>query len=206
MGNKQPKKEEKVSDKLFDSIFEFRMQAKELAKQSKKSEKERDMMYAKVKKAIQDNKPEAAKLYAQDAIRKKNEAVKYELLSYKLEAVHTKLKSAYQSSKMNENMTSMVSNMSSALGAMDLVKISDTMSKFETIFDDLDANAQMMDKAMDNIDAGSYADRDVSDLIMQVAKVNQLELQNEFDEIKNTSDPAKVEKMIEKDKSLGQKA
>lgn len=202
MGNKPEKKPEpSPSEKLFETIFEFRMQAKDLAKQARKSEKERDAMYEKVKKAISENKPEAAKLYAQDAIRKRNEAVKYEMLSYKLEAVHSKLKAAYQTSKLNENMNKMVNSMASAVSAMDLVKISENMTQFEKIFDDLDANAQMMDKAMDNIDAGSYQERDVSTLIMQVAKMNNMELQKDFEEIKANSDPKVVDKWIEKEKA-----
>lgn len=203
MGNKVEKKPEpSPSEKLFETIFEFRMQAKDLAKQARKSEKERDNMYEKVKKAISENKPEAAKLYAQDAIRKRNEAVKYEMLSYKLEAVHSKLKAAYQTSKLNENMNKMVMSMSSAVNAMDLVKISENMTQFEKIFDDLDANAQMMDKAMDNIDAGSYQERDVSTLIMQVAKMNNMELQKDFEEIKANSDPKLVDKWMEKEKPM----
>lgn len=203
MGNKQEKKvpEQSASDKLFETIFEFKMQAKELGKQARKSEKEKNQMYEKVKKAIADNKPEAAKLYATDAIRKRNEAVKYELLSFKLEAVHSKLKGAYQTQKLNENMTKMVSSMSSALGSMDLVKINENMSQFEQIFDDLDANSQMMDKAMDNIDAGSYQEKDVSNLIMQVAIQNSMDVNKEFDEIKQNSDPNEVQKWVEKEKT-----
>lgn len=203
MGNKpvqQPPKKS-AQDQLFETIFEFKMQAKELLKMSKKAEKEKDMMYEKVKKAIAENKPEAAKLYASDAIRKRNEAIKYEILGYKLEGVHSKLKAAYQTTKLNDNMSKMVTAMSSALGAMDLVKISENMGQFEKIFDDLDANAQLMDKAMDNIDAGSYAEQDVSNLIMQVAQQNGLEVMNAFDEIKATSDPKIVNEMISKDKA-----
>jgi len=190
-----------ASDKLFETIFEFKMQARDLEKQSKKSDKEKDKLIGKVKDAIAKNKPEQAKLYAQDAIRKKNEATKYELLSYKLVAVHSKLQSAYQTTKLNENMCKMVNSMSSALGTMDLVKISENMDQFEKMFDNLDANAQLMDHAMDNIDAGSYAERDVSNLIMQVAKVNGMDVQKEFDDIKAQSDPVAVDKEVEKAKS-----
>ncbi len=201
MGNKQPEPPKKpASDLLFETIFEFKMQAKSLSKESKKAERERDIMYEKVKKAIAENKPEAAKLYATDAIRKRNEAVKYEMLSYKLEAVHSKMKSAYQTTKLNENMSKMVFSMSTALGTMDLVKISENMSQFEKVFDDLDANSQLIDKAMDNIDAGSYAEKDVSNLIMQVAQLNGIQVSKEFESIKENSDPVAVSKEIEKEK------
>lgn len=194
MGNKQAKPkepEQSTSDKLFETIFEFKMQAKELAKQSKKSEKEKDAMITKVKQAIEQNKPEAAKLFAQDAIRKANEAKKYLALSYKIEAVHSKLKSAYQSQKINESMANMTMKMGDALGAMDLVKVNETMNTFEKMFDNVDVNAQLMDQAMENIDAGTYAEKDVSNLIMQVAKANNMEVENTFAEIKAEADKPK---------------
>lgn len=199
MGNKPEKKEEKsTQDVLFETIFEFKMQAKQLAKESKKADREKEVMVEKIKQAFSNNKPEAAKLYAQDAIRKRNEAIKYEQLSLKLEAVHSKLKSAYQAQKLNDNINGMVSQMAGAVKTMDLEKISENMSNFEKIFDDLDANTQLMDKAMENIDAGSYEDQDVNTLIMQVAQANNIELAESFNDIKKNHDPLKVNAMKEK--------
>ena len=202
MGNKQPKKqqpEETASDKLFETIWEFKMQARELAKQSKKSELEKDQKIKSVKLAIENNRPEAAKLAATDAIRKANEAKRYLNLSYKVEAIHGKLKTAYQTQKLNENMQNMTQKMGQALGAMDLVKVNENISTFEKMFDNLDVNAELMDKAMDNIDAGSYAEKDVNNLITQVAQVNNLKMQNEFADIKNEAD---VQKDVDKNKIL----
>lgn len=199
MGSKVEKPEEKsTQDVLFETIFEFKMQAKQLAKESKKADREKEVMIEKVKTAFSNNKPEAAKLYAQDAIRKRNEAIKYEQLSYKLEAVHSKLKSAYQAQKLNDNINGMVTQMAGAVKTMDLEKISENMSNFEKIFDDLDANTQLMDKAMENIDAGSYEDQDVNTLIMQVAQANNIELSEQFNDIKKNHDPLKVNAMKEK--------
>ncbi len=129
MGSKVEKPEEKsTQDVLFETIFEFKMQAKQLAKESKKADREKEVMIEKVKNAFSNNKPEAAKLYAQDAIRKRNEAIKYEQLSYKLEAVHSKLKSAYQAQKLNDNINGMVTQMAGAVKTMDLEKISENMT------------------------------------------------------------------------------
>ena len=168
----------------------------------KKSEKSRDAAYKKVEQAINSNKPEAAKVYAQDAIRNRNQAVKYEILSYKIVAVQNKLQAAYQNQKLSENMCKMVGSMNGALQSMDLVKISENMSQFEKIFDDIDANAQIMDKAMDNIDADAYADKDVNNLIMQVAQTHNCNLEKEFDDIKMNHDPKIVDKNIESEKPM----
>ena len=85
-----------------------------------------------------------------------------------------------------------------AVKTMNLEKISENMSNFEKIFDDLDANTQLMDKAMENIDAGSYEDQDVNTLIMQVAQANNIELSEQFNDIKKNHDPLKVNAMKEK--------
>lgn len=200
--NKEKKSEPVVSDRLFESIFEFKIQAKELNKQSIKSNKEKEILFERVRQAILDNKPDLAKVYAEDAIRKRNESIKYQTLSFKLEAVHSKLKAAYQTSKLNENIGKMVNKMSTAVNAMDVVKISETITQFETIFDDLSANSDLMHNALDKVEAGTYQEKDVSNLIMQVAKRNNMELQKDFDDIQRNSDPKIVEKWLEKDKPI----
>ena len=195
----EPKKEESASDKIFDAILDFKMQSKELLKAEKKSEKAKDAAIKKLQDAISNNKPVAAKTYAEDAIRQKNQAVKYEVLAYKLVAVQNKLQAAYQNQKLSENMSKMVNSMNGALSSMDLVKISENMSQFEEIFENIDANAEVMDKAMDNIDSNSFQDKDVNNLIMLVAKQNNYKLEKEFDDIQNYHDPKIVEKNIQKE-------
>jgi hypothetical protein len=67
-------------------------------------------------------------------------------------------------------MQQLTGTMSNALGAMDLVKVNETMNGFEKMFDNLDVNAEFMDKVMDNVNAGTYEEKDVNSLIGQVAK------------------------------------
>ena len=105
MGNKQPKPkvpEESASDKMFDMIFDMKMMAKEFDKNAKKSEKEEKQVKLKVKSAIEKNDMNAAKMYAQDAMRKKNETKRYTALSFKIDAVHSRLKNAYQTQKVKK--------------------------------------------------------------------------------------------------------
>ena len=105
MGNKQEKPkqpEQSASDKMFDMIFEFKMMAKEFDKNAKKSAIEEKNTKLKVKSAIEKNDMNAAKMYAQDAIRKKNETKRYQALSFKIDAVHSRLKNAYQTQKVKK--------------------------------------------------------------------------------------------------------
>ena len=74
----------------------------------------------------------------------------------------------------------MTERMSSALGTQNLIEVNEVMQNFEKMFDNIDVNAEFMDKAMDNIDAGTYDEKDVSSLINDVAQENNMELSNEF--------------------------
>lgn len=77
--------------------------------------------------------------------------------------------------------------MSSALGGMNLVEINENMKQFENLFDNLDVNAEMMDKVMDNVNAGAYNEKDVNSLINQVAMENGLKVEEEFGSVSQKS-------------------
>src|SRR5689334_7026604 len=77
-------------------------------------------------------------------------------------------------------MTQLISIMSKALGSMDLVQINETMQNFEKMFDNLDVNTQFMDQVMDNATAETYKEKDVDNLIGQIAKEFSLKVQDDF--------------------------
>jgi hypothetical protein len=58
-------------------IFNLKFTAKQLSRAAIKSEKEEKSERLKIKKAIEKGNMEGAKIYAQNAIRKKNESLNY---------------------------------------------------------------------------------------------------------------------------------
>ena len=82
----------------------------------------------------------------------------------------------------------MTEKMSHALGTQNLIEVNEVMQNFEKVFDNVDVNAEFMDKVMDNIDAGTYDEKDVNSLINVVAAEHNMELSGEFAEasVKNT--------------------
>ena len=54
------------------------------------------------------------------------------------------------------------------------------MSNFERMFDNLDVNSNLMNKVMDNVNAGSYEEEDVNGLINQVAEEHGMKVGEEF--------------------------
>ncbi len=77
----------------------------------------------------------------------------------------------------------MTSKLFSALGSMDLVKVNETMGNFEKMFDNLDVNNEMMNQVFDNVNAGTYNEKEVNNLIGQVAEEFNMKLEGEFSEI-----------------------
>ena len=80
-------------------------------------------------------------------------------------------------------MQDMTGKLFNALGAMDLVKVNETMGNFEKMFDNLDVNNELMNQVFDNVNAGAYNEKEVNSLIGQVAEEFNMNLEGELAEI-----------------------
>ena len=185
MGNEQPKRPQPPpqdpSDKIFDTMFEFKMMAKSMSKESANAEKQSKSLVEKVKKCIAKGDYEQAKVAASDAIRQKNMVRRYRVLSSKIDTVAQRLKTAYQNQRLTEQMQNLTQQLLGAGNVMDIVKMTETMSNFEKLFDDLDINSNMMDQVFDNVNAGTVNENEVNQLIGQIAQQNGMKLSDEFD-------------------------
>ena len=180
--NQAPKPpEQSPSDKMFDNIYEFKMMSKQFGKESKRAEANHKKLLNKVKDCIAKGNYEQAKVAASDAIRSKNEAKRYNVLSSKIETISQRLQSAYNTQRLTENMKSLTDKMVHAAGIMDMVQINETMANFDKMFDDVDVNSNMMDQVMDNVNAGTVNDVEVNNLINQVAEANGMKVADDLD-------------------------
>ena len=187
MGNEGHKKKgpppQDPSDKIFDTMFEFKLMGKQMAKEAKKSENQNKALIKRVKDCIAKGDYEQAKVAASDAIRSKNQVRRYQVLSSKINTVAQRLESAYKNQELTEKMQSLTQQMIGAGNMMDLVKMTETMSNFEKLFDDLDVNSAMMDQVFDNVNAGTVNEGEVNQLISQVAQQNGMKLSEDFDNV-----------------------
>ena len=181
---------------MFDNIFEFKMMAKNFAKESKKAETAHKNLLGKVKDLIAKGDYEKAKVVASDAIRKKNDIKRYQVLSAKLDTLTQRLQSAYQTQQLTENMKSLTNKMVSAGSVGDMVQINETMSNFEKMFDDLDVNSNMMNEVFDNVNAGTTNDNEVNQLINQVAEANGMKVMDELD-VQAGANPIQNQQQVE---------
>lgn len=104
--------------------------AKQVGRQVLKAEKQVSVEEKKSKDALQKGNIDSARIYAENAIRNKNQAVSYMKLQSQLEAVTSKLQSQQLRAQVTNELAGVTQNLDMALGSMDMAKISEVMGKF----------------------------------------------------------------------------
>ena len=79
---------------------------------------------AKLKKAIQQGNMEGARIYAENAIRKKTESLNLLRLGSRIDAVASRVQTAVTMRAVTGSMSSVVKGMDSAMASMNLEKVS----------------------------------------------------------------------------------
>jgi len=175
---------------LETQLFNLKFTSKQLARNSKKCEKGEKENKAKLKKAIQQGNMEGARIYAQNAIREKTQALNFLRLSSRIDAVSSRVETAVRMGQLNKSMGGVVKGMDKVLASMDVDKISKTMDTFEQQFEDLDVRSAYMEGAMSESSSNSTPQEQVDDLISMTADEHGLNLGSEFDAaLPGTSQP-----------------
>lgn len=164
-----------MGDKLLDQIFNLKFTSKQLNKQSQKSAKEEKAERLKVKKAIEKGNLDGAKIYAQNAIRKKNESLNYLRLASRLDAVVSRLDTQAKMQSVNKSMAGIVKALDKSLASNNLEQVANTMDQFEKQFENLDIQSEFVENAMNAQASLSTPEDDVNLLVQQVAEEHNLE-------------------------------
>lgn len=90
---------------------------------AKQCEKEEAAQKALLKKAIQQNNTEGAKIYANSVIRKRNEGLNYLRLSARFDAIYSQLQSAMLQKQVSKTMSGIVDLLSKAVNTQDLEQV-----------------------------------------------------------------------------------
>jgi len=168
---------------LEEELVNLKITSKQMQRAAKKCEKNEKAAVNKLKKAIAQGNSEGARIYAQDAIREKNQALNCLRLASRIDAVASRLETAVRMNSVTKAMTGVVKGMDKGLASMDVDKISSIMDKFEQQFEDLDVKAAYMDQAMNATTANATPVDQVDDLVKMVADENDLELGDAFSDL-----------------------
>jgi len=176
-----------MNDKTMDMIFNLRFTCKQMDRLAKKAEKEQKVQQGKVKKAIAKKDTETARIYAENAIRKKNEMLQYMRMSAKIDAVAAKVQQAYTMKDVSKKMEGVTKALGKAMNSMDLEKVSATMEKFESQFEELDVRSSTVEQTLGAATALSTPEDEVTALIRQVAAENALDIEDQLADLNPAS-------------------
>ncbi|EMF11242.1 vacuolar protein sorting protein 46 [Sphaerulina musiva SO2202] len=165
---------------LEKALFNLKFTAKQLNRQAAKASKDEQTEKAKLKKAISQGHNDIAKIYAGNAIRKKNENLQLLTLASRIDAVSSRVQTAVTMRSVTGSMANVVRGMDQAMKSMDLEKISAVMDKFETQFEDLDVATGYYETATSSATATGTPQEDVDRLMNQVADEAGVELSQEM--------------------------
>ncbi|KAK5125694.1 hypothetical protein LTR85_011968 [Meristemomyces frigidus] len=165
---------------LEKALFNLKFTAKQLNRQAAKAGKDEQTEKAKLKKAIQQNHSDIAKIYAQNAIRKQNEKLNLLRLASRIDAVSSRVQTAVTMRSVTGSMANVVKGMDGAMKSMDLEKISAVMDRFQTQFEDLDVATGYYENATSQSTAVATPQDDVDKLMSQVADEAGVELSQEM--------------------------
>jgi charged multivesicular body protein 1 len=119
-------------------MFDLRFNAKQLTKESQRCEKEEAAEKFKAKKCIEKGVIDAAKIHAENAIRKKSEAINYLRLASKMDSVASRIQSASRTEQMTKQFERAIPQLNNVMKRMNLERIGETMQQFEQVFENLD--------------------------------------------------------------------
>ncbi|OQV13400.1 Charged multivesicular body protein 1a [Hypsibius exemplaris] len=176
---------------MDDVMFQLKFSSKQLERLAKKSEKDQIVQQQKVKKALQSQNIEGARIYAENAIRKKNEGLNFLKMAGKVDGMASRVQSAMMMKSVAQNIGMVSKALDKAMQSMDLEKIQKVMDQFESQFEDLDVRSQVMEGAMNGATTLTTPQEQVDQLIHQVAEENGLEIMEQLADAKaGTSVPA----------------
>eukprot|EP01092_Planopodium_desertum_P012787 TRINITY_DN6063_c0_g1_i1.p1 TRINITY_DN6063_c0_g1~~TRINITY_DN6063_c0_g1_i1.p1 ORF type:complete len:198 (-),score=39.78 TRINITY_DN6063_c0_g1_i1:124-717(-) len=184
---------------LEKALFNLKFTSKQFQRMSKKAEKEERKEKLNIKKAIEKGNIEGAKIYAQNAIRQKNQALNYLRLASRLDAAASRVETAARMREVSKSMTGIVKSMDSALKSMNLEKITQVMDKFEKQFEDVDVQSSYIEGAIATNTALLVPEEQVDTLINQVADAHSLTV---GDKLSTHAVPTKVEVAVKEEDEL----
>ena len=159
-----------------DTLFQLKFTGKQLDRLSRKAEKEHGTQKLKVRKALEQQNVEAARIYAENAIRKRQESLNYMRMSSRLDAVQSRVQSAMTMKGVAKDIGVLTKGLEKAMNAMNLEEVEKVMGKFEQQFENLEVMTGTVENAMTSGTALSAPTSEVDSLMKQIAEENGLEV------------------------------
>ncbi|KAH8868160.1 Charged multivesicular body protein 1a [Schistosoma japonicum] len=161
---------------LQNSLIQLKIAAKQVMHLSDKAAKESKAQKERLKKALTSGDIEYGRIYAENAVRKRQESISYLRMASRFDAVQSRVQTALTMNQVVKNIDSVSNELKKATDAMDLEKLEKIMSKFESQFEDLAVRSSTMENSMRSVFTSSSPEQEVNALIKQVTEENNLEV------------------------------
>lgn len=178
---------------LEDQLFRLKFASKQFERSAKKAEKEAKQAKLKVKTAIEQGNAEGARIYAENAIRKKNEYMNSLRLASRLDGVASRLQTAIRMNTVTRTMGSVVGTLNVAISGMDPAKISTVMETFEKQFEDLDVTSKYVESTMSESSSMTTPEGEVNSLLQEVGDEYGLKVSGMFGDASPSKERTKTE-------------
>nr|XP_011418643.2 charged multivesicular body protein 1a [Crassostrea gigas] len=172
---------------MDDMLFQLKFTTKQLERLSKKAEKEQKKEEAKIKKAIAQKNVEGARIYAENAIRKKNESLNYLRFAARVDGVAARVQTAVAMKGIAKQMEGVTKALDKAMSSMDLEKVEQIMGKFEKQFEDMDVRTSTLENSMSSATTLSTPQDQVESLMKQIAEENDLDITEQLTDLNPTT-------------------
>ena len=113
-----------------------------------------------------------------------------------MEAIAQRMQSAQTMENLNKSMTNVTKAMTRAVKNMDVVKMSETMEKFEQSFEELDVTSSVMEDSIQQSTGQMMPENDIDALLEEVADEHGLEIKSDLDQM---APPSRVKQNEEED-------
>jgi len=177
---------------MDDQVFNLKFNAKMFEKYSKKCEKKEAKQKLEVKKALEKGNVEAARIYASNAIREKNQALSYLRVSAKLEGIAARVEQHKQMSVVTKSMSQIVSMLDKfTKQQVPLEQVTKIMDSFERVDEGMQVQTEYVNEKMNSVTASTTPVDQVDELIASVAEEHGLKVMEQL------SRPVMSSKLVE---------
>ena len=177
------------SHSLEDDLIEFKLAGKQYGRSAMKCEKNEASYKLKAQAAMQKGNLDAAREYANSAIREKTMNIQHIRMQSRMEACVSRLEMKIRMQDMTATVKTTVKGMANMLRKMEPEKISKMMDDFEKTLEDVDVVSQQVQNSMDNSTAGTTPQGEVDELLSILAAEKGLELNAKLNSVNPVNQP-----------------
>jgi charged multivesicular body protein 1 len=179
------KSSNRTRKQLFEQIFELKFLMKQLNQHAKKCEQEEKSQKKKAKAAMEKGNLETARMYASNAIRKKNESTNYVQLASRLDAVISRLDQQSTLAQVDASASGITKSINKLLSKVSTDKMANNMQEFTGAMTELDVATSTMEKAMGEQAAFLHDESGVTELLRQLEDENGMNLKQQLPQNRN---------------------